>query len=79
MNQLYKLLEILIKIMLGKYKLYGVAYHKGKFNFCHYIAYLNIGLKDQWYEFNDSSVNIIDNGLPTDNTYILFYIKNDLI
>ena len=63
----------------SKYKLNGIVWERGNFNFGHYIAYLNIGLKDQWYEFNDSSVNIIDNGLPTDNTYILFYIKNDLI
>ena len=48
---------------MGKYKLYEVAYHRGKFNFCHYIVYLNIGLKDQWYEFNDSSVTIIGNEL----------------
>ena len=63
----------------SKYKLNGIVCQRGNFNFGHYIAYLNIGLKDQWYEFNDSSVTIIGNELPIDNPYILFYIKKDVI
>ena len=59
--------------------MYGIACHRGNFNFGNYISYLNIGLTDQWYEYNDSSVTIIGNELPINNAYILFYIKNDLI
>ena len=59
----------------GKYiLLYGVVCHKGKFNFGHYTTSLNIGLKDQWYEFNDSSISIIVNELQIDNTYSKCFI-----
>ena len=43
--------------------------------FGHYITYINIRLKDLWYEFNDSSVIMIGHELPLDNANILFYIN----
>ena len=45
----------------------------------HYIALLNMGLKEQCYEFNDSSVTIIENGLLIDKAYIQLNIKENLI
>ena len=45
----------------SQYKLYGVVFRIWSFNFEYYITYLNIGLKDRWYEFNDSSVTKIGN------------------
>ena len=59
----------------GKYiLLYGVVCNKGKFNFGHYTASLNIGLKEQWYEFNDFSISIIINELQIDNSYSKCFI-----
>ena len=49
----------ILKGVNSKYKLYGMVSHIGSVNFGHYIAYLNIGLKDQWYEFKDSEVTMI--------------------
>ena len=62
----------------SKYKLYGVVCHMGTVNFGHYTAYLNLGLKGRWFEFNDSSVTITGNEFPKDNAYILFYINDEI-
>ena len=57
----------------SKYKLNGIVCQRGNFNFWSLYCLFKYRIK------RSISVIIIDNGLPTDNTYILFYIKNDLI
>jgi ubiquitin C-terminal hydrolase len=59
----------------SKYMLYGIGNHIGDFNFGHYFAYIKLN-KEQWYEFNDSTVvpysNLIE---KSSSAYILFYQK----
>ena len=38
------------------YDLFGVVNHFGNLQGGHYTAFCKNALKDQWYEFNDSSV-----------------------
>ena len=58
----------------GKYKLYGVVYHTGNLRFGHYYSCIDIGLNDQWTQFNDSSVSSVKI-FDRENAYTLFYIK----
>ena len=62
----------IMKGVNSKYKLYGVISHIGSVEYGHYIAYLNLGLKDIWYEYNDSAVVMVGKKKPLDNAYILF-------
>ena len=60
-----------------KYNLIGVINHYGGNSFGHYTSYcLNNG---KWYEFNDKSVNLIENekNIISMNAYILFYKRKE--
>ena len=60
-----------------KYNLIGVINHYGGNSFGHYTSYcLNNG---KWYEFNDKSVNLIENekNIISLNAYILFYKRKE--
>ena len=41
-----------------KYKLFGISNHSGTIDFGHYYSYTKVG--DNWYEFNDSFVKLIN-------------------
>jgi len=60
----------------SQYILYGIGNHSGTINFGHYFAYIKLNDK-YWYEFNDSRVSKISNGINTKSTYAytLFYKK----
>ena len=60
----------------GEYILYGIGNHSGSINFGHYYAYIKLNDK-YWYEFNDSYVRKISEGIDTKSTqvYTLFYKK----
>ena len=60
----------------GEYILYGIGNHNGSINFGHYYAYIKLNDK-YWYEFNDSYVRKMSEGINTRSTtaYTLFYKK----
>ena len=58
------------------YDLFAVANHIGGLQGGHYYAYCKNCKDNEWYEFNDSSVDKIDkNKIVTENAYVLFYKK----
>jgi ubiquitin C-terminal hydrolase len=61
-----------------KYLLYGIGNHTGSVNFGHYYAYIKI--KNQWYEFNDSRVNVHSSIEFSGSTaYVLYYQRVDTL
>lgn len=60
----------------NEYVLYGIGNHSGTINFGHYYAYIKLNDK-KWYEFNDSHVRKISEGIDTRSitAYTLFYKK----
>ena len=61
----------------GEYILYGIGNHSGTINFGHYYAYIKLNDK-YWYEFNDSFVRKMGEGINTRSitAYTLFYKKS---
>lgn len=59
------------------YDLYSINNHSGRSINCgHYFSYCKHPIDNNWYEFNDDSVSIInENSIITNNAYILFYQK----
>jgi len=58
-----------------KYELYGICNHRGGVMGGHYYAYVKKA-NNNWYEFNDATVNIINiNKLKTPAAYCFFYRK----
>ena len=56
------------------YDLFAVANHVGGLHGGHYFAYCKNHLDNEWYEFNDSNVDKIDQKkVVSDNAYVLFY------
>ncbi|KAG0667095.1 ubiquitin-specific protease doa4 [Maudiozyma exigua] len=57
------------------YKLYGVACHFGSLQGGHYTAYVDKGVKNRWYYFDDTSYRPIKNHTEpiTASAYVLFY------
>jgi ubiquitin C-terminal hydrolase len=57
------------------YNLVGVVYHSGTMNGGHYTSACFNSEAQQWYEYNDSSVQEIDdpNTLVNSSAYILVY------
>ena len=60
----------------SEYKLFSVVNHQGIVDCGHYFSYIQpLGLKN-WFEFNDSSVRHVKEGLKSfPYAYALFYIK----
>ena len=63
-----------------KYDLFAVANHYGSLYFGHYTAFCKNSITNKWFEFNDSSVNEIDDEsrIISHNAYVLFYKQKDL-
>jgi ubiquitin carboxyl-terminal hydrolase 8 len=76
----YKLLN---KELNTQYELYSVVNQIGAYNSGHYFTYsrnLNSDTDTNWYEFNDSRVNKMNEcDVVTKNAYILFYQKKKVI
>ncbi len=62
-----------------KYDLCAVSNHYGSLAFGHYTAYCRNVETGKWYDFNDSSVNEIDDPqeVVTSAAYVLYYIRKD--
>lgn len=58
-----------------KYKLFGISNHSGTIDFGHYYSYTKVG--DNWYEFNDSFVKLINLNLRSKAAYFFFYEKTE--
>lgn len=64
------------------YDLYAVSNHYGNMGFGHYTAYCQNPSTNQWYEFDDSRVslvnqNMLKNSICTNAAYNLFYRRRD--
>ena len=56
------------------YKLFGTIHLIGTISYGHY--YSLICVEDQWYEFNDSNVTVVENiSFNSSNVCVLFYKK----
>ena len=56
------------------YDLFAVANHSGGLHGGHYYAYCKNSKEGEWFEFNDSNVNIIETKkIVSSNAYVLFY------
>jgi ubiquitin carboxyl-terminal hydrolase 4/11/15 len=61
------------------YDLFAISNHFGGVGGGHYMAYAMNPLTKTWHEFNDSSVNSInEENLVTSAAYVLFYRRRDL-
>ena len=58
-----------------KYKLFGISNHSGTIDFGHYYSYTKVG--ENWYEFNDSFVKLINLNLKSKAAYFFFYEKTE--
>lgn len=59
-----------------KYDLFAIANHYGSMGFGHYVAFAKNHFKQNWYEFNDSSVSQRNESeLIGSSAYVLFYRK----
>ena len=62
-----------------KYDLFAIGNHFGSMGFGHYIAYCKNHFDNVWYEFNDSSVSIVnENHLISSSAYTLFYKRKGI-
>jgi len=58
------------------YDLFAISNHYGNMGFGHYTAYAKNYIKNQWYDFDDSSVSpISEDQLITGAAYNLFYVR----
>ncbi|KAK6942516.1 Peptidase C19, ubiquitin carboxyl-terminal hydrolase [Dillenia turbinata] len=56
-----------------RYMLYAISNHYGSLGGGHYTAFVKHG-RDQWYEFDDSSVHPVrEDNIKTSAAYVLFY------
>ena len=56
------------------YKLFATIHHIGTLSYGHYYSLISV--EDQWYEFNDSNVTVIENiSFNSSNVCVLFYKK----
>ena len=62
-------------IMNARYKLFGISNHSGTINFGHYYSYTKVG--NNWFEFNDSFVKLINLTFSSKAAYFFFYEKID--
>ena len=60
----------------AQYKLFGISNHSGTINFGHYYSYTRVG--NNWFEFNDSFVKLINLTFFSKSAYFFFYEKIDL-
>ena len=59
-----------------EYKLFSIINHQGNVDCGHYYSYIQPLSSKNWFEFNDSSVKHIKQGLDSfPHAYALFYIK----
>jgi len=60
------------------YNLFGISNHSGTPYSGHYIAQCKHPFTNQWHEFNDSSVYLLNekSRIITSNAYVLFYERN---
>lgn len=62
-----------------EYDLISIANHFGDVNGGHYVAYAKNYINNNWYEYNDSLVSLINEcNLVTANAYVLFYQRKML-
>jgi ubiquitin carboxyl-terminal hydrolase 4/11/15 len=62
-----------------KYDLFAIGNHFGSMGFGHYIAYCKNHFDNVWYEFNDSSVSMVnENHLISSSAYTLFYKRKGI-
>ncbi|XP_004539339.2 ubiquitin carboxyl-terminal hydrolase 43a [Maylandia zebra] len=62
------------------YDLYGVCNHHGGMHGGHYTAYCRNSVDGQWYSYDDSSVDLVqDEEVCTRGAYILFYQRRNTI
>ena len=60
----------------SEYILFSFVNHQGNMDFGHYYSYIRPLNSKNWYEFNDSMVKHVKNGLTVfPHAYALFYIK----
>jgi ubiquitin C-terminal hydrolase len=64
----------------GVYDLYAVIHQSGSLGYGHYVTYTKNLVSNDWYCFNDESVDIVEpsdveNELVSKNAYVLFYKK----
>ena len=60
------------------YTLFAIVNHAGNMDYGHYFSYIKLDKRQDWYEFNDSSVRNIGNKIESfPYAYALFYIKNE--
>ena len=58
------------------FNLYSVVNHFGSLEFGHYNCFIKLKLNNFWYEFNDSSTNLIGETLiDKSHAYCLYYMK----
>jgi ubiquitin C-terminal hydrolase len=63
-----------------KYRLQCVINHTGNLNGGHYYTYCLDEDSGQWYKYDDLNVSkISDNFIVTNNAYLLFYMREDMI
>ena len=71
-------MEEVSKVNKSFYELYSVINHMGDVGGGHYTNYSKNSILNEWYEFNDSSVNYLKNPekeITSSSAYILFYQK----
>ena len=61
------------------YDLYAVSNHFGSLSFGHYTAYCKNPLSGKWYDYNDSSVSVLDSvdEVVSNASYVLYYKRRD--
>ena len=67
--------------MSGKclYKLYVAVNYFCSLEFSHFNCFVNLKNNNIWYEFNDSSINMIGDALiDKAHAYCLYYMKDNL-
>ena len=58
------------------FNLYSVVNHFGSLDFGHYNCFIKLKINNNWYEFNDSSTNLIGETLmDKSHAYCLYYMK----
>ena len=58
----------------NSYKIFATIHHNGTISYGHY--YSLICIEDQWYEFNDTHVSVMENmSFNSSNVCVLFYKK----
>lgn len=62
-----------------EYDAYGVVQHFGSLHGGHYTALVRGGSVEQWFEFNDRSINsFAARHVPSQAAYLLFYVRSSV-